>query len=64
MIRLRRASGWVFAAFAFTTLGAPAVSAAEWVSLFDGKTMSGWTKAGGKAEKSKWEVVDGAIVSN
>lgn len=32
----------------------------EWVSLFDGKTLSGWTKAG-KAT-SKWEVVDGAIV--
>ncbi len=32
----------------------------EWVSLFDGKTLSGWTKAG--KETSKWEVVDGAIV--
>jgi Domain of Unknown Function (DUF1080) len=31
-----------------------------WVSLFDGKTLSGWTKAG-KAD-SKWEVVDGVIV--
>jgi Domain of Unknown Function (DUF1080) len=31
-----------------------------WVSLFDGKTLSGWTKAG--KEDSKWEVVDGAIV--
>ena len=33
-----------------------------WVSLFDGKTLSGWTKAGGSADKSNWEVVDGAIV--
>ena len=31
-----------------------------WVSLFDGSTLSGWTKAG--KETSKWEVVDGAIV--
>jgi hypothetical protein len=33
-----------------------------WVSLFDGKTLSGWTKAGERSEDSKWEVVDGAIV--
>ena len=33
-----------------------------WVSLFDGTTLSGWTKAGG--EKSNWEVVDGAIVGS
>ncbi len=33
-----------------------------WVSLFDGSTLSGWTKAGGNADQSKWEVVDGAIV--
>ncbi len=33
-----------------------------WVSLFDGKTLSGWTKAGG--EKSNWEVVDGVIVGS
>jgi hypothetical protein len=33
-----------------------------WVSLFDGTTLSGWTKAGGNADESKWEVVDGAIV--
>jgi Domain of Unknown Function (DUF1080) len=33
-----------------------------WVSLFDGSTLSGWTKAGNDADESKWEVVDGAIV--
>jgi hypothetical protein len=33
-----------------------------WVSLFDGSTLSGWTKAGGNGDDSKWEVVDGAIV--
>ena len=32
----------------------------QWVSLFDGKTLSGWTKAG--SEDSKWEVKDGTIV--
>ena len=34
-----------------------------WVSLFDGKTLSGWTKGGGN-ENSKWEVVDGVIVGS
>ena len=33
-----------------------------WVSLFDGKTLSGWTQAGSNGDESKWEVVDGAIV--
>jgi hypothetical protein len=34
-----------------------------WVSLFDGKTMSGWTmlELGGNQGKSKWEVQDGMI---
>lgn len=31
----------------------------KWVSLFDGKTMSGWEKVGN--EKSVWEVKDGAL---
>jgi Domain of Unknown Function (DUF1080) len=34
-----------------------------WVSLFDGTTLSGWTKGGG-SETSKWEVVDGSIVGS
>jgi hypothetical protein len=38
-------------------------SAGEYVSLFDGKTLSGWTKSGSNP-KSKWEVVDGAIVGS
>ena len=33
-----------------------------WVSLFDGTSLSGWTMGGGRDGKSKWEVVDGAIV--
>ena len=32
----------------------------EWVSLFDGQTLSGWTKGG--STNSNWEVKDGAIV--
>ena len=35
----------------------------EWVSLFDGQTLSGWTKGGGEG-RSKWEVEDGAIVGS
>lgn len=31
----------------------------KWVSLFDGKTLSGWTTADGTP--GKWKVVDGAI---
>jgi hypothetical protein len=34
-----------------------------WVSLFDGKTLSGWTQGGGEST-SKWEVVDGVIVGS
>ena len=42
----------------------PACSqAGEWVSLFDGKTLSGWTQGGGEG-KSNWEVEDGAIVGS
>ena len=32
---------------------------AEWISLFDGKTLDGWEKVGN--EDSVWEVKDGAI---
>jgi len=35
----------------------------EWVSLFDGKTLSGWTKGGG-TDTSRWEVKDGVIVGS
>ncbi len=34
-----------------------------WVSLFDGKTLSGWT-VGGDTTSSKWDVVDGVIVGS
>ncbi|MGO9599833.1 MAG: DUF1080 domain-containing protein [Isosphaeraceae bacterium] len=32
----------------------------EWISLFDGKTLSGWTKSG--SDDSKWEVLGGSLV--
>ena len=35
----------------------PRALAPEWVSLFNGKDLSGWRKVGNE----KWEVVDGAI---
>jgi len=37
----------------------------EWVSLFDGKTLSGWemSEMAGK-DTSKWEVKDGALVGS
>jgi hypothetical protein len=43
---------------------APACShGGEWVSLFDGQTLSGWTQGGG-AEPNKWVVEDGAITAS
>jgi hypothetical protein len=35
-------------------------SQGTWTSLFDGSTLNGWEKVGGD-DKSKWDVVDGAI---
>lgn len=35
--------------------------AADWVPLFDGKTMTDWEMIAGADRKSKWEVVDGAL---
>ncbi|WP_165071554.1 3-keto-disaccharide hydrolase [Paludisphaera rhizosphaerae] len=48
------------AALAISMGAASAAQAQEWVSLFDGKTLSGWTVGGGGSE-TKWEVVDGEI---
>src|SRR5262245_43980844 len=36
-------------------------SEGEFLSLFDGKTLQGWTDVNGKAPSEGWEVVDGAI---
>ena len=65
MMFSRRVFSWVAAAGVALAVGQlPRVQAEEWVSLFDGKTMSGWTKAGKNGDKSKWEVVDGKIVGS
>lgn len=39
--------------------GASAADEDGWISLFDGKSLDGWSKVGNK--ESKWEVKDGAI---
>ncbi len=45
-------------------LPAPSARAGEWVSLFDGSTLSGWTAVEHRQGTSKWEVVDGSIVGS
>jgi hypothetical protein len=63
MIRLQKLAYWGFMGLALMGMCQPRSMAGEWVSLFDGKTLSGWTKAemAGKGT-SKWEVKNGAIV--
>ena len=46
-----------------TGMTACGAKAEDWVSLFDGKTLSGWTQGGGQG-KSHWEVKDGVIVGS
>lgn len=60
----RRNIGWIFAGLMLAIGQVPQAAAGEWVSLFDGKTLSGWTKAGKNGDKSTWEVVDGSIVGS
>jgi hypothetical protein len=49
-----------FAALLILCLGASAFAEdAEWISLFDGKTLEGWEKVG--RDRSVWEVKDGAL---
>ncbi|WP_435011345.1 3-keto-disaccharide hydrolase [Tundrisphaera lichenicola] len=60
----RRGHGFAWVAFGALALGlAPNALGQDsdkgWVSLFDGKTLGGWTTADGST--GKWEVVDGAI---
>lgn len=47
-----------FLAFAVAVLAATSASAADWVKLFDGKTLDGWIQKNGTA---KYKVVDGTI---
>jgi Domain of Unknown Function (DUF1080) len=60
---IRRMSLRTLTGLLFALTAADFAQAGEFVSLFDGKTLSGWTKAG-KNPNSKWEVVDGAIVGS
>jgi hypothetical protein len=64
MTRLRWLIGGGLLGIALAGISPTAALAGEWVSLFDGQTLSGWTKAGGRADSSQWEVVDGAIVGS
>jgi hypothetical protein len=67
-----RRVNWGAALLVFGAFVAPAVgwgddksskdSEAGWVSLFDGKTLGGWTTADGT--EGNWKVVDGAITSS
>lgn len=62
---------WSVAGVVAALVGLPGVTApsgaaaqeGKWVSLFDGKTLSGWTalETGKKKGESKWEVKDGVI---
>jgi hypothetical protein len=59
MSKVRR-SFPTLAALALAGLVHVPAQAQEWVSLFDGQTLSGWTKKGNP--DSKWEVEGGSIV--
>ena len=63
MIRLLLCN-FCFAIVALTPIFSTRLQAqeAQWVSLFDGKTLDGWEKVG--KEDSKWEVKDGALAGS
>ena len=44
-----------------TSTATHAADEAEWTSLFDGKTLSGWETVPLGKQESKWEVVDGVL---
>ncbi len=57
--RLPRKWGGILALVLLTTVYLPSASAADWVRLFDGKTLDGWVQKNGTAT---YRVEDGAIV--
>jgi hypothetical protein len=59
MTKVRCATAALVAAAIAGMVQVPA-QAEEWVSLFDGQTLSGWTAKGNP--DSKWEVKEGSIV--
>ena len=40
--------------------GAPAAAAAQWSTLFDGKSLDGWTKVG----DANWQLTDNAVMAD
>jgi hypothetical protein len=63
-IGIQKLVAWSCLGYCLVTMPAASVHAGEWVSLFDGSTLSGWTAVEHRAGTSKWEVVDGAIVGS
>jgi hypothetical protein len=61
---IQRSLSWGILGITLAGLCPASALAGEWVSLFDGKTLSGWTKVEGSRGGSSWEVVDGAIVGS
>ena len=57
------ASALPLAAGTTSPVAAPPAAPGGWVSLFDGKTLDGWTEKGGRYDgDADWTVEDGAIV--
>jgi hypothetical protein len=56
---MRASSMCVATALLLALAGTSCAADENWVPLFDGKSLDGWEKVG--AEKSHWEVSDGAI---
>jgi len=54
-----------FALVGLAVTGTAGAAEGEWVSLFDGKTLSGWEMLElGEKGSSKWEVKDGALTGS
>jgi hypothetical protein len=64
MNRVQTSVFWAIVGIALVGMAPASVVAGEWESLFDGQTLSGWTKVEGRRGGSTWEVVDGAIVGS
>jgi hypothetical protein len=62
MNRLLRSAGLVLLGLAATSAARGAEG--EWVSLFDGQTMSGWEKLPADKSTSNWEVKEGVLTGS